>query len=192
MNRSIMIGAVWTVVVVSLFGCTCSEMSEGAKLTSDSMPDEAGETTRGGVRRGVPNPAAIYCVALGHEFKVVEDEEGNQYGLCIFQDGNACFAWDFYRGKCGQEWSYCHQCGYDLKELGQLEGWFKGAICIDKTTKKEIGTVYDLAGLKRMSRFQLKVRWLPSATSYATFPFSARSCSTSESVNLACRIHNCS
>ena len=45
---------------------------------------------------------------------------------------------------------------------------------------------------ERMSRFQLKVRWLPLATSYATLPFSARFCSLSPSVNLASRTHNCS
>jgi hypothetical protein len=92
----------------------------------------------------MPNPAAVYCVKLGYKFDVVTDEEGNQYGVCIFPDGSECGEWDFYRGKCGQEWSYCNLHGYDLKELGRYEGWLKGAICIDKTTKEEIGTVFDL------------------------------------------------
>ena len=92
----------------------------------------------------MPNPAAVYCHALGYKYKIVTDEEGNQYGVCIFPDGTECLGWDFYRGKCGQEWSYCNLHGYDLKELGRYEGWLKGAICIDKTTGKEIGTVFDL------------------------------------------------
>ncbi len=98
----------------------------------------------------MPNPASIYCHALGYKSKIVTDEEGNQYGVCIFPDGSECGSWDFYRGKCGQEWSYCERCGYDLKELGQ-EGWTKGAMCIDRTTGEEIGTVFDLVVDKFLS-----------------------------------------
>jgi len=64
---------------------------------------------------------------------------------CFFPDGTNCSMWDFYRGKCGQEWSYCALKGYDLKNLSQNEGWFQdGAICIDKNTKEEIGNVFNL------------------------------------------------
>ena len=37
--------------------------------------------------------------------------------------------------------------GYDLKNLTQYEGWFRGGICINKTTKEEIGNIYDLMEL---------------------------------------------
>ncbi len=92
----------------------------------------------------MPNPAAVYCIKLGYKYEIVTNEEGNQYGICIFPDGTSCLGRDFYRGKCGQEWSYCKRCGYDLKDLGPWESLMGGAICIDKTTGKEIGTVYDL------------------------------------------------
>jgi putative hemolysin len=47
---------------------------------------------------GFPNPASVYCEKLG--FKL---EDGN----CIFSDGSKCNAWDFFRGKCGQRFTYC-------------------------------------------------------------------------------------
>ncbi len=94
---------------------------------------------------GVADPASIYAVEMGCKHKLITNEKG-QIGICILPDGTECEEWDFYRGKCGQEWSYCKQHGYDLKELGQNEGWFKGAVCLDKESN-EIGTVYDLMGL---------------------------------------------
>ena len=63
---------------------------------------------------------------------------------CIFPDKTECEEWKFYRGKCGQEWSYCTLKSYDLKNLTNNEGWGEGAICINKTTKEEVGNVFDL------------------------------------------------
>ncbi|GAH20436.1 unnamed protein product, partial [marine sediment metagenome] len=41
-----------------------------------------------------------------------EDEEGNQYGVCLFPDGSECDAWSFLKGKCGKAYSYCAKKGY--------------------------------------------------------------------------------
>lgn len=136
-KQIIVIGAI-VVVWISLVGCNSSER---AKLRGENAPGVSRKKQKG---VGMPNPSAVYCTRLGYKYEIVADDEGNQYGLCIFPDSNSCLAWDFYRGKCGQEWSYCKKCGYDLKDLGPYEGAFKGAVCIDRTTKKEIGTVFDL------------------------------------------------
>ncbi len=65
---------------------------------------------------------------------------------CFFPDGTNCPMWDFYRGKCGQNWSYCKQQGYELKNISQDEGWFRGGVCIDENGT-DIGNVYDLMEL---------------------------------------------
>ena len=96
---------------------------------------------------GVPNPAAIYCRKLGYEYKIITNEKGGQHGVCTLPNQTECTGWNFYRGKCGQEFSYCKQQGYDLKALGKNEGWFEGAVCIDKNTKEEIDTVYNLMNM---------------------------------------------
>jgi inhibitor of cysteine peptidase len=50
---------------------------------------------------GLPNPASAYCEDQGYRLEVRTDEEGNQYGVCIFSDGSECDEWAFYRGECG-------------------------------------------------------------------------------------------
>jgi beta propeller repeat protein len=100
---------------------------------------------------GVPDPSALYCYALGYKDQTVTGDAG-QFGICILPDGSACESWHFYRGKCGQKWSYCKLYGYDLKDLEPYEGSVRGAVCIDKTTQEEIGTVYVLLVEQFMSR----------------------------------------
>lgn len=55
-----------------------------------------------------------------------------------------CESCDFYRGKCGKEWSYCVQQGYDIKESRSC---WDGAICVNKTTGEEIDTLANLLNL---------------------------------------------
>ena len=93
---------------------------------------------------GLANPAAVYCSELGYRYKVT----GGGQGIVTFPDGSTADEWDFYRGKAGKKWSYAALNGYDVKDPAADEGWFKGAVCIDKKTKKAAGTVYDLMKLQ--------------------------------------------
>ena len=49
---------------------------------------------------GLPNPAAAYCEEQGGTVDVRSDAEGNQYGICVFEDGSECDEWAFFRGEC--------------------------------------------------------------------------------------------
>ncbi len=49
---------------------------------------------------GMPNPAAVYCEEQGGTIDIRTDAEGNQYGVCMFEDGSECDEWAFYRGEC--------------------------------------------------------------------------------------------
>ena len=90
---------------------------------------------------GIPDPSGAYCYALGYEIEY--HQMGGSY--CIFPDKTKCEQWSFYRGKCGQEWSYCNLKKYDMKNLSLTEGWGQdGSICTNKTTKEELGNVYNL------------------------------------------------
>jgi putative hemolysin len=62
---------------------------------------------------GLANPASVYCQGLGYEEETRENELG-QYGVCIFPDGSECDTWDFLAGRCGKEYSYCAQQGFEL------------------------------------------------------------------------------
>lgn len=101
---------------------------------------------------GTSNPAALYCKELGYEYKIVDGPDG-QYGIVIFPDGTECMAWDFLQGKCGQEFSYCAKCGYDIVTVSDGEDPLSReyAVCVDNN-RNMVGTVTELSGLsKKMS-----------------------------------------
>lgn len=48
----------------------------------------------------MPNPASGYCEEQGGTVEIRSDADGNQYGVCVFDDGSECDEWAFYRGEC--------------------------------------------------------------------------------------------
>lgn len=63
---------------------------------------------------GLRNPAAVYCEAMGYEY-VIEETPDGQIGLCKFPDGSTCVGFDFLKGKCGEDYSYCKKKGYEVR-----------------------------------------------------------------------------
>ena len=88
---------------------------------------------------GTPNPAAVYCQQMGYQYDVREDEAGNQYDVCIFPDGSECDAWCFFKGKCGEDYSYCARKGYDTEtELVDKGGYYtECAVCVSRQGGEE-------------------------------------------------------
>jgi putative hemolysin len=66
-------------------------MRETFRLDVDNAPPQA----------ELPNPASVHCQEQGYLLEIRTDEEGNQYGVCIFPDGSECDEWAFFRGECG-------------------------------------------------------------------------------------------
>jgi len=52
----------------------------------------------------LPNPASVFCKDQGYELEIRADEEGNQFGVCIFPDKQECEEWKFFRQECGLEY----------------------------------------------------------------------------------------
>jgi putative hemolysin len=74
---------------------------------------------------GVPPSSSVYCDALGYDTEIRTDPEtGGEVGYCIFPDGSACPTWDFYRGKCGQNFTYCEKQGYRIENRVEDMGTF--------------------------------------------------------------------
>ena len=91
---------------------------------------------------GLANPAAIHCHNLGYKY---------QGSSCIFPDNTSCDQWRFYAGLCGQEWSYCKRQGYDIIVKNDSKDPYSPyaySVCVDKKTKKEIGSVVNLMHLE--------------------------------------------
>ncbi|MCC7570808.1 DUF333 domain-containing protein, partial [Candidatus Micrarchaeota archaeon] len=89
------------------------------------------------------NPSAVYCEELknrfgGYEYIITSDRNTDSYGLCILPDGTQCEGWDFLKGKCGQEYSYCEQNGNITKTIS-LNG-MEYSICVEPDNRNKEGS----------------------------------------------------
>ena len=50
--------------------------------------------------KAMANPASEYCVGVGGTLEIRAQEDGGQYGVCIFSDGSECEEWALYNGDC--------------------------------------------------------------------------------------------
>ncbi len=50
--------------------------------------------------KAMANPASEYCVGVGGTLEIRAQEDGGQYGVCIFSDGLECEEWALYNGDC--------------------------------------------------------------------------------------------
>jgi putative hemolysin len=96
---------------------------------------------------GVANPAAIYCLELGYELEVIQAEGGERL-ICILPNGERCDAWDFYKGKIWQEYSYCATQGYETATRIDDNGSFVSECAVCRAQDgTELGTVAELMNL---------------------------------------------
>lgn len=98
----------------------------------------------------IANPAATYCAMLGYQ-DGMQTTSGGQRSACTMPDGTICDAWQFFRGTCGQEFSWCALNGYQIQNVIESEGSStrEYAICVD-ADGNTIGTVIELSGLQSL------------------------------------------
>lgn len=89
------------VLVMSLFSLLLTGCDGAAVASSGSRAEPA--DTEGGAPVGLPNPASVYCEEQGGTLDFRYDEDGNQYGICVFEDGSQCEEWAFFRGECAPD-----------------------------------------------------------------------------------------
>jgi hypothetical protein len=65
-------------------------------------PDKA--ATNPSVTTGIANPASKFCVEQGYKIEIRKNEDGSEYGMCIFTDKKECEEWKFFRKECGVEY----------------------------------------------------------------------------------------
>jgi putative hemolysin len=131
-------------VLVPLFSLVASVLSMSPSVSVARIgQDEAGEPPR----FDAVNPAAAYCAALGYRYEIVEGPDGER-GVCVLPDGRRVDAWDFFRGKCGQEYSYCARLGCATVARQERIGSFVSecAVCLTESGE-ELGTAAELAGI---------------------------------------------
>ena len=101
---------------------------EVEEITAPAIEEEFPEK-----ETGIPNPASVYCEDLGYNYVIrTNPKTKGQYGICIFPDGNECEEWEFYRGKCGQKFTFCEQQGFRIENRSDNMGTWTAeyAVCI--------------------------------------------------------------
>lgn len=75
----------------------------------------------------VPNPAAVYAASMGYKHELRAGK-----GVVIFPDGTEAGEWAFFRGRQGQEWSYCQQHGGKIEARAEDMGSYTAeyAVCV--------------------------------------------------------------
>jgi putative hemolysin len=109
----------------------------------DAGAADAGETSAAPVF-GMRNPAAFYCRELGYDYETVATPDGER-GVCVLPDGRRADAWDFFRGKCAEEYSYCARLGHrtETRTTDTGDCTMERAVCVARDGT-ELGTVWDL------------------------------------------------
>jgi putative hemolysin len=46
------------------------------------------------------NPASVYCEEHDGTLEIRTDADGNEYGVCMFEDGTECEEWAYFRDEC--------------------------------------------------------------------------------------------
>ncbi len=98
-----------------------------------------------------PNPAAAYVNFLGYKYEIRKGHDGAEYGICIFPDGSECNDFDFFRGLCGRQYSYCALKGCDIKTKTEDRGTYsvQYAVC---SCMDSAGVVHDIPLLDFMEQ----------------------------------------
>ena len=66
---------------------------QGREILMQNLPLSSSSTQ-------LANPAAVNCVENGGTSEIRSDDAGNQYGVCVFEDGSECDEWAYFRGDC--------------------------------------------------------------------------------------------
>jgi C1A family cysteine protease/chitodextrinase/putative hemolysin len=83
-------------------------------------------------QKGYINPAAKYCEILGYRYEVQLEKGAGEVGIVHLPDGRMVNAWDFYKGKVAQEFTYGAKLGFDVEtEVIKENGYtLERAVCI--------------------------------------------------------------
>jgi len=96
--------------------------------------------------------AGSYCLALGYNLSIRTDEGGFLLEYCTFPDNKTCLAWDFLRGECGRNWTYCERVLHGVLLPSNKSYIFSNApICkYDNRTDFDYKLFINLEGVRRL------------------------------------------
>ena len=105
--------------------------------------DEASRVPEGVELLDMVDPAALYCGALGYDYRIVAGP-GGERGRVTLPDGRQVDAWRFYRGEVGREFTWGARNGYAQAVIETDTG--RRLVCLDGQGRV-LGGELELMGL---------------------------------------------
>lgn len=78
--------------VQNMLGLETTQIMTGLTDTGEVLPEEN--------KTGIANPASTYCIEQWGILDIRTGPNGWQIGYCMFDNGNECEEWAFFRGEC--------------------------------------------------------------------------------------------
>ncbi|MBP2146136.1 putative secreted protein/putative hemolysin [Methanofollis sp. W23] len=102
MNTKALAGAVLLVLAACLIGAGCTSADQKETPQTTPVPETTTNETPAPTPTenetiGMPNPAAVWCEERGYGYEIRTDADGNEHGVCIFENGTEMDAWEVYR-----------------------------------------------------------------------------------------------
>jgi len=120
------IRTLWLIALLAISGLTLTGCNKSVAPTEEIV--------------GMANPAAVYCEDQWGTLLPQQDEEGNQYALCMFEDGSYCEERSYFRNECQQG-----EIFYNVIEDRVLPEWAKTSLTneeLDELTETNFPTSY--------------------------------------------------
>jgi putative hemolysin len=87
-------------------------------------------------QKGYKNPTAAYAELLGYRYSIETDAYGNQVDMIVLPNDEKVNAWDFYKGKVAQDYTYGALRGFDVNtEVTDMGGYTVETAVYSRPTK---------------------------------------------------------
>jgi hypothetical protein len=87
-------------------------------------------------QKGFRNPAAAYCELMGYRYGIEIDATGASVGMVLLPNDEKVNAWDFYKGKVGQDFTYGALRGFDVSTEVVDMGGFQVEVAVYSRSEK--------------------------------------------------------
>ncbi|MDD4255570.1 MAG: protease inhibitor I42 family protein [Methanofollis sp.] len=102
MVRNVILGALALLCCACILGAGCTTTGPAQTNTTTPVPvNTTAPVTPTETVIGMPNPAAAWCQEQGYTSETRKDAAGNEYGVCIFDNGTEADEWAVYRAATG-------------------------------------------------------------------------------------------
>ena len=143
--------AIYIAVAVVLFISIYKHNQKAPSVDLDKDTNIESPKTDNSNKTEMVNPASKYCKDNGGQSEIRSNEDGSQYGVCVFKNGVECDEWDFFSGRCAKDGeNFCGEStNGSCKGSGDcVEDGCSGQICRSKTeggsmTTCEMKSCYD-------------------------------------------------